>query len=87
MGKYVFYLVIVLCVFMFALRPLFGAMKGNSGPGAIHVKDVYVKAAAAGAVGAAAIPAVEKAQPALSEALKDKALVGTIIHEWVKENA
>ncbi len=83
LGKYAFYLVIVLCVFFFALRPLFGILKRK---GDVHplegVKDIYVK----GGSPAAAIPAIEKPQPALMEALKDKALVGSIIREWVKEN-
>jgi hypothetical protein len=48
-----------------------------------QVKDVYVKGA--GPQGAAAIE--DKGQGAISEALKDKALVGTIIKEWVKEGA
>jgi hypothetical protein len=48
------------------------------------VKDVYVKGS--GPEGAAA--AIEdKSQGAIAEALKDKALVGAIIKEWVKEGA
>jgi flagellar M-ring protein FliF len=82
-GKYAFYLVIALCVFFFVLRPLFGIVKKK---GDVHplqaVKDIYVK----GGAPAAAIPAAEKPQPALMEALNDKALVGSIIREWVKEN-
>ena len=83
LGKYAFYLVIVLCVFFFLLKPISGMLKKK---GDVHplqaVKDVYVK----GGAPAAAIPAVEKPQPALMEALNDKALVGSIIREWVKEN-
>ena len=37
--------------------------------------------------GPAAIPAGDQTQPAIAEAFKDKALVGSIIREWVKENA
>jgi uncharacterized protein YodC (DUF2158 family) len=44
-------------------------------------KDVYVKSG--GPEGAAVIE--NKGQGAIAEAFKDKALVGAIIKEWVKE--
>ena len=83
-GKYLFYLIIVLCLFLFVLRPFFKMFqKRETNLPLQQVKDVYVK----GAVGEpAAIPAPEKPQPAVNDALRDKALVGSIIREWVKEN-
>ena len=85
MSKYVFYLVIFAAIFLFVVRPLLAIMK-KRGPGLPlkQVKDVYVKSA--GPEGTAA--AIEdKGQAALVDALKDKALVGAIIKEWVKEGA
>jgi flagellar M-ring protein FliF len=83
-SQYVFYLVIVVAIFFFVIRPLLSIFK-RRGPALPlkQVKDVYVKGA--GPEGAAAIE--DKNQGAISEALKDKALVGTIIKEWVKEGA
>jgi flagellar M-ring protein FliF len=84
-SKYVFYLVIFAAIFLFVIRPLLNifSRKGPAFP-LKKVKDVYVKGA--GPEGTAA--AIEdKAQGALVDAMKDKALVGTIIKEWVKEGA
>ena len=82
-SKYVLYLVIFAAVFFFVIRPLLNILQ-KRGPvlPLKRVRDVYVKGP--GADGATA--AIEdKAQSAISDALKDKALVGTIIKEWVKE--
>lgn len=80
-SKYVFYLIIVLAVFFFLVKPLLGILKTRSDRGTFQqVKDVYVKSPGAEA------PAIEnKQQNALTDAMKDKALVGSIIKEWVKE--
>ncbi len=84
-SKYVFYLAIFAAIFFFVVRPLLSILT-RRGPALPlkKVKDVYVKGP--GPEGATA--AIEdKAQGAIAEALKDKALVGTIIKEWVKEGA
>jgi flagellar M-ring protein FliF len=84
-GKYVFYLVIVLCLFLFVLRPFFRMFqKGEANLPLQQVKDVYVKGSGGEP---AAIPAPEKPQSSVTAALKDKELVGSIIREWVKETA
>jgi flagellar M-ring protein FliF len=83
-SQYVFYLVIFVAIFLFVIRPLLSIFK-RRGP-ALPLKqgkDVYVRSG--GPEGAAAIE--EKGQAALVDALKDKALVGAIIKEWVKEGA
>lgn len=85
LGRYVFYLIIALSVFFFVLRPFFKVFQRREEALPLQkVKDVYLKA---GAMQTAAIPAGDQAQPAIAEAFKDKALVGSIIREWVKENA
>jgi flagellar M-ring protein FliF len=88
LGKYLFYLVVVLCVFLFFLRPLFRMFQKKDAPEAAlplqEVKDVYIKAN--DQPGAAALPNVEKPPSALAEALKDRALVRSVIREWVREN-
>jgi flagellar M-ring protein FliF len=81
-SKYVFYLVILVAVFFFLVRPLLDILK-RRGPAfpLTQVKDVYVKSAAPEAA-----PVLEdSAQAALADPLKDKALVSAIIKEWVKE--
>ena len=83
-SQYVFYLVIFVAIFLFVIRPLLSIFK-RRGP-ALPLrqgKDVYVKSG--GPEGVAAIE--EKGQAALVDAFKDKALVGAIIKEWVKEGA
>ncbi|MGD0229874.1 MAG: flagellar basal-body MS-ring/collar protein FliF [Syntrophorhabdales bacterium] len=87
LGKYVFYSIILVCVFLFGLKPFFKLFQEkNQQPLQLQqVKEnVPIKT---GSQEPTAI-AGEKAQarPAISEALKDKALVGSIIREWVKEN-
>jgi flagellar M-ring protein FliF len=81
-SQYVFYLVIFAAIFLFVIRPLLSIFK-RRGPTLPlkQVKDVYVKGS--GPEGAAAIE--DKGQGAIAEAFRDKALVGTIIKEWVKE--
>jgi flagellar M-ring protein FliF len=82
-SKYVFYIVILLSVFFFLVRPIFSVFKGRPQTATLQrVKDVYVKG------GNTEAPAIEdKAQAAMLDAFKDKALVGAIIKEWVKESA
>jgi flagellar M-ring protein FliF len=87
LGKYVFYSIMLLCIFLFFLRPLFRMFQKKEEPLPLaQVQDVYVKAGEEG--NQAALAGIDKAQPltAMAEALKDKALVGSIIREWVKEN-
>ncbi len=88
LGKYLFYLVVVLCVFLFFLRPLFRMFQKKESPTTSlplqEVKDVYIKGN--DKPEAAALPGIDKAPSAISEALKDKALVRSVIREWVREN-
>jgi flagellar M-ring protein FliF len=83
-SKYVFYIVIFAAIFFLVLRPLMGILK-KRGPALPlkQVKDVYVKGT--GPEGTAVLE--DKGQAALVDAFKDKALVGAIIKEWVKEGA
>jgi flagellar M-ring protein FliF len=89
LGKYVFYSVMLLCIFLFFLRPLFRMFqkKDEPIPATPEVQDVYLKAAD-GAKPAAALAGIEKVHPqtAIADAFKDKALVGSIIREWVRES-
>jgi flagellar M-ring protein FliF len=91
LGKYLFYLIIILSIFLFLLKPLMRMFqKEESRLSLKQVKDVYVKGEKTEAEhlsldkGQAAI--TDKSQIAIVEALRDKALVGSIIREWVKEN-
>jgi flagellar M-ring protein FliF len=85
LGKYVFYLLIMLSVFLFLLKPLFRIFQKKEEVLPLQqVKDVYIKAPEHGEP--AALTGMDKGQPAITEALRDKALVGSIIREWVKEN-
>lgn len=86
LGKYVFYSIMLLCVFLFFLRPLFRMFQKKEEPStAPQVQDVYLKA---GEGATPALVGIEKPQPQtpIAEALKDKALVGSIIREWVRES-
>jgi flagellar M-ring protein FliF len=90
MGKYVFYIAILLSLFLFVIRPLMNMLKKRGGDALPirQIKDVYVKGQKAGKAQLDASPAAaleEKPQSALTEAMKDKALVGSIIKEWVRE--
>jgi len=85
LGKYFFYLLIMLAVFLFLLKPVFRIFQRKEEPMPLQqVKDVYIKASDKGEP--AALAGMDKGQPAITEALRDKALVGSIIREWVKEN-
>jgi flagellar M-ring protein FliF len=83
MGKYAFYFVIFLAVFFFLVKPLLNILKSRVERAPLQqIKDVYVKS---GGI-AAEIPSFEnRQQMALTDAMKDKALVGSIIKEWVRE--
>ncbi|MBA4416639.1 MAG: flagellar M-ring protein FliF [Syntrophus sp. (in: bacteria)] len=92
MGKYVFYIAILLSIFLFLVRPILDILKrrGGSALPLRQMKDTYVKGEGAkgqqlNAPAAAAAAIEDKAQNALTEAMKDKALVGSIIKEWVRE--
>ena len=90
MGKYVFYIAILLCLFLFVVRPLMNMLRKRGGDSLPlkQIKDVYVKnqKAEKGQLDSAPGAALEeKPQSALTEAMKDRALVGSIIKEWVRE--
>lgn len=85
LGKYVFYSVMLLCVFLFFLRPLFRMFHKKEEPlPTQQVEDVYLKTTEAAKP---ALTGIEKVQPqtAMADALKDTALVGSVIREWVRE--
>ncbi len=80
-GRYVFYVIIALAIFFFLIKPLLAILKAKTERSSLaQVKDVYVKSSV---TETAAIE--NKQQNALTDAMKDKALVGSIIKEWVKE--
>ena len=82
-GKYAFYIVIFLAVFFFLVKPLLNILKSRVEKAPLQqIKDVYIKSG--GVTGE--VPSIEnKQQSALADAMKDKALVGSIIKEWVRE--
>ncbi len=83
-GKYAFYIAIFVALFFFLVKPLLGILKTRTERESLHqIKDVYMKNAVAGAE----VPSIESKQQstALTDAMKDKALVGSIIKEWVRE--
>ncbi|MCX5815036.1 MAG: flagellar basal-body MS-ring/collar protein FliF [Proteobacteria bacterium] len=95
-GKYVFYLAILLSIFTFVVKPVIGLFKDRAGSIAMRqvsgIKDTY--AGSKGAIndasakgGADSTPVLSKAQPAFASALQDKALVKSIIKEWVRERS
>jgi flagellar M-ring protein FliF len=82
-SKYAFYIVIFLAIFFFLVKPLLNILKSRVERAPLQqIKDVYVKSSG----GTGEIPSIEnKQQMALADAMKDKALVGSIIKEWVRE--
>jgi flagellar M-ring protein FliF len=83
LSKYGFYLAMVIALFLFLIKPMLSILKtrGSAVP-LKQIKDVYVKSEQSGP------EAIEdKQQSALVSAMKDKALVGSIIKEWVREGA
>jgi len=88
--KYVFYIAILLSIFLFFVRPILDMLK-KRGAGNLplrQIKDVYVKNEKGKIQGAAEAPAIEEKQPsAVTEAMRDKVLVGAIVKEWVREGA
>jgi len=94
--KYVFYLTILLSVFLFVIKPILGILKDRSGTMAMRqvsgVTDSYAGAKSAHVdamlkEGIDTTPVLSKPQPAFTNALQDKALVKSIIKEWVKEGS
>lgn len=81
-AKYGFYLIIILSIFLFLVRPVLSALKGGRRQATPlkKITDVYVKEEKS-----APEPIEDKAQTALVSAFKDKAVVGAIIKEWVRE--
>ena len=91
-GKYVFYAVIIMSIFLFVVKPVLSLLKGGSRSTPLRqvkgVKDVYMGSGGGGAVSEnieAVTAGSPKMQTALVSALQDKALVKSIIKEWVKE--
>ncbi len=88
-GKYVFYIAILVSIFLFFVRPLLDMFKkrGNAALPLRQIKDVYVKGEKEQQLHAPASHSIEEKQlpNPLMEAMKDKALVGSIIKEWVRE--
>ncbi|MDD5243913.1 MAG: flagellar basal-body MS-ring/collar protein FliF [Syntrophorhabdaceae bacterium] len=80
-SKYVVYLIMLIVVFLFVIKPVLGILKRREETLPLQqIRDVYVKN------NSAAPEAIEdKATAALANVMKDKALVGSIIREWVKE--
>jgi flagellar M-ring protein FliF len=80
-SKYVVYLIILVVVFLFVIKPVLGILKRREETLPLQqIRDIYVKN------NSAAPEAVEdKAAASLANVMKDKALVGSIIREWVKE--
>ncbi|HEY3277587.1 MAG TPA: flagellar basal-body MS-ring/collar protein FliF [Syntrophorhabdaceae bacterium] len=94
MGKYVFYIAILLSLFFFVVRPILNMLKKRGGEALPlnQIKDLYIKGGEKpekgqkGQLQPPQTPALEDKppNPAL-EAMKDKTLVGSIIKEWVRE--
>jgi flagellar M-ring protein FliF len=86
LGKYVFYSIMLLCIFLFFLRPLFRMFQKKEEPLPVQqVQDVFLKTAEGAKPALAGIEKIQP-QPAMIDALKDKALVGSVIREWVRES-
>jgi flagellar M-ring protein FliF len=93
MGKYVFYIAILLSLFLFVVRPILNMLRKRGGETLpLHqIKDMYVKGekgekAQKGQLQPPQTPALEDKVPSpVAEAMKDKTLVGSIIKEWVRE--
>jgi flagellar M-ring protein FliF len=82
-SQYAFYAIIGLVAFLFIVRPILNLIKAKARPEVAElaeVSDTYVK----GPDGALALEGQKDL--ALVSALQDKALVSTIIKEWVKES-
>jgi len=82
-SKYGFYALMLVAIFFFIVKPLMGFLKTRADQAPLYqVKDVYMK----GATQEAGPTAIEnKQQAALNDVMRDKAVVGSIIKDWVKE--
>ncbi len=81
-SKYFVYLIMLVAIFLFVVKPFLGILKRREETLPLQqIRDVYVKNS--NAAGTEAIE--DKATAALANVMKDKALVGSIIREWVKE--
>jgi len=94
--KYVFYLTILLSVFLFVVKPILGILKDRGSAIAMRqvseISDLYTGAKPISAdkilkEGIEPAPVLGKPQPAFASALQDKALVKSILKEWVKEGS
>jgi len=80
-GKYAFYIIIFAALFFFLVKPILSILKTRVERGPFQqIKDVYTRGP-----GGEMAPLENKAQAAITDAMKDKALVGSIIKEWVRE--
>jgi len=81
-SKYFVYLIMLVAIFLFVVKPFLGILKRREETLPLQqIRDVYVKNS--NAAGTEAIE--DKATAPLANVMKDKALVGAIIREWVKE--
>jgi len=79
-SQYAFYVVIVLAIFLFIIKPLTGAMKSKGTKKVRELIPVRQEQEESQAAVASGGP-----QTALAGVMRDKALVGSIIKEWVRE--
>jgi flagellar M-ring protein FliF len=82
LSKYGFYLAMAAALFFLLIRPLLAVFKTRESVPLKQIRDVYVKTEQF-----APEAIEEKQQNAVVNAMKDKALVGSIIKEWVREGA
>ncbi len=81
-SKYGFYALMLAAIFFFVFKPLMGFLKMRADQASLYqVKDVYMKTSQQD--GALAIE--NKQQAALNDVMRDKAAVGSVIKDWVKE--
>jgi flagellar M-ring protein FliF len=84
-ARYGLYAIMVVSFFVFLVRPILGMVKGGEPSLPLkEIRDVYVKKNEGGET-----KAIEEKRPGsdLASAMKDRALVGSIIKEWVREGA
>ncbi|MCX8022127.1 MAG: flagellar basal-body MS-ring/collar protein FliF [Syntrophorhabdaceae bacterium] len=90
-GKYVFYLSIVLSFLFFVIRPIISILKHKNGISEVAeaAKDIYIKSGEqlkeVSKANYEAIQANLTPQPALVSALKDKSVVTSVIKGWIRE--
>ncbi len=86
-SKYGFYALMLAAIFFFVVKPLMGFLKARADQASLYqVKDVYLKSAPQEAAGPA-MALENRQQAALNDVIRDKAIVGSVIKDWVKEGA